>query len=145
MHKKTLTTLLATVGFVAFTYGQGSVNFATKNQGTSAKVRDVSGTNVAGANFFAQLYYTNGTGAASATLVKAGIPFNFRTGANAGWVQPEGYYGYDPETGDPIGPYTNSLGQVVEQAVIFTNVTPAGGWQQFNAGLVGQRHGNYQL
>ena len=85
---------------------QGSVNFNTQLVGPTARVQ-FFGSFLAGTNYFAQLY----AGASStddSAFSAIGIPVNFRSGVNAGYVQTSG---------------TTSLGQAVDPVVTVPGTT----------------------
>src|SRR5688572_2432795 len=68
-------------------WSQGQVNFDTKAVGARCTCIEQG---LAGAAWFARLYAAAGTGAARGALAPVGIPVNFRTGVNAGYVQTSG-------------------------------------------------------
>lgn len=102
MFKKIAVTLLATVGLVAYTHGQGTVNFDNGQNYTltaDSAVRDAvafgglllgdtNGAGGFGTNFYAQLFAAPGIGANQDDMVPIGKPVYFRSGANAGYCRP---------------------------------------------------------
>ena len=79
----------------AVAYGQGQVNFNTRILGTSAQVYSSPGVLASGTGYFAQLFAADGMGRSEGSLVAVGKPVNFRTSANAGYVQETGTTTYD--------------------------------------------------
>ena len=100
MLKKALLTL-AVVGMTVVAYGQGQVNFNTRILGTSAQVYSAPGVLASGTGFYAQLFAADGVGQAEGSLVAVGSAVNFRTSANAGYVQETG-------TASPSGQAVNT-------------------------------------
>lgn len=60
------------------------ISFDTRS--TSQKIYDWDGTPLAGTNYLAQLYAADGTTTDDSKLTAKGVPVNFRTGVNAGYV-----------------------------------------------------------
>jgi hypothetical protein len=86
--KKLLATL--TLGVAAScAFGQGTVNISTGAGANTQFIVTHDGTRIAGADYWVQLYYANGTVADDSGLVSAGDPVNPRTGGAAG-VLPSG-------------------------------------------------------
>ena len=76
-------TLCVTMCSLAGLQGQGTVNFSND---PVYDAPEFGGGLLAGTNFFAQVYFAAGTGAASSSLVPVGSPMPFRSGLNAGYV-----------------------------------------------------------
>jgi hypothetical protein len=118
MLKKIILTFVVTIGLVAYTYGQGQVNFNTRTLGTSTYVYDSTvspfsgyllgspsyGPGFQGTNFFAQLYAAAGSVSSSSSLSGIGNPVNFGSGSAAGWVLTAG----TTTLGWPVNPVLNA-------------------------------------
>jgi hypothetical protein len=86
--KKLFATITLSVA-ASCAFGQGSVNISTGAGANTKFITASDGSRVAGADYWVQLFYANGTVTDDTTLSAAGNPVNPRTGAAAG-VLPSG-------------------------------------------------------
>lgn len=99
--KKIIIACLSLLVLAGSIYAQGTVFFVTRTIGVTAQVRDTvesGGALLSGGGFYAQLWSATGNGQAEASLAPASPLVNFRTSANAGYVQ---------ESGTPVGAGVN--------------------------------------